>query len=284
MFIQKLSILYCKKQYLEKNTKSYPIGSFLCFYILVYKLLVCFVEGDHIIMKNKMVVVLFFVGVLIGFAQQKSVVLELFTSQGCSSCPRADNLLRETALGSQKDNVIALAYHVDYWNRLGWRDPFSKTSFSEYQQQYGRKFGGRSIYTPQLVINGNKHLVGSDKSNLDKSLSVSVNKKLPVGIVINKVIKQGTKVEVGYELESLGSDRINVVMLLKEHITDVKRGENRNRKLLDAHIVIEKRVLLNKQKATVIFKEVNYSLDELEFVVYAQKTNLEVVGAAQWVH
>ena len=89
------------------------------------------------------------------------VLVELFTSQGCSSCPPADALLRELA---KRNDVLALSYHVDYWNRLGWRDPFSKRKFTERQESYARALGLDTIFTPQVIIDGMTSLVGSDRA------------------------------------------------------------------------------------------------------------------------
>ncbi|HUR81120.1 MAG TPA: DUF1223 domain-containing protein, partial [Thermoanaerobaculia bacterium] len=86
------------------------------------------------------------------------VVLELFTSQGCSSCPSADEFLRK--LAAKDKRVIPLAFHVDYWNYLGWRDPFSSAEWSQRQGDYVRAMKLSTAYTPQLVINGSRQVVG----------------------------------------------------------------------------------------------------------------------------
>ena len=92
------------------------------------------------------------------------VVVELFTSQGCSSCPPADALIREIAHDpALRGRVIPLAFHVDYWDQLGWRDPFSSAAYSARQADYASKaFHGGDIYTPQMVVNGREALVGSN--------------------------------------------------------------------------------------------------------------------------
>jgi len=233
-------------------------------------------------MKKNFIALLVLLMTLAGFAQQKNIVLELFTSQGCSSCPRADRLLKETSENSKNTNVIVLAYHVDYWNRLGWRDPFSKKSFTNYQQEYGRKFGGRSIYTPQLVINGKKHIVGSDKTSLETSLTTLKTKKLSVPITITGVVKEGTTVKLKYKSLFGTNSRLNVVMLLKRYVTEVRRGENRNRTLLDTHIVIDKEIIKDTAISEVTFSDVNFDIKRLEFVAYVQNSKLEVTGATQW--
>ena len=86
-------------------------------------------------------------------------VLELFTSEGCSSCPSADKLLPQ--LAKLDSNIIPLSFHVDYWNRLGWEDPFSSSEYSERQRSYAKQLNLESVYTPQLVVNGEYELVGS---------------------------------------------------------------------------------------------------------------------------
>src|SRR6185295_6297026 len=88
------------------------------------------------------------------------IVVELFTSQGCSSCPPADRLL--STLRSDP-RVVPLAFHVDYWNYIGWTDPFSSARWSQRQQAYARAFASNRIYTPQLVVNGTSECVGSNE-------------------------------------------------------------------------------------------------------------------------
>ena len=95
-------------------------------------------------------------------------VVELFTSQGCSSCPPADELFAELAT---KDDVVALAYHVNYWDYLGWQDTLSTKENTERQYDYMRAFGSRSVYTPQAVINGRSHVNGASRMEVDGALS-----------------------------------------------------------------------------------------------------------------
>ena len=99
------------------------------------------------------------------------VVLELFTSEGCSSCPPADALLSE--LGSSTKGVIPLAYHVDYWNHLGWTDPLSSPRWSERQSAYARAMNLDGDYTPQMVISGEWQAVGSDRSDIARGVAAA---------------------------------------------------------------------------------------------------------------
>jgi hypothetical protein len=106
-----------------------------------------------------------------GAADSGPVVLELFTSQGCSSCPPADALLSE--LGSSTADVVPLAYHVDYWNHLGWSDPFSSPQWSERQSSYARAMNLDGDYTPQMVIGGGLQCVGSDRRSVSYAIAAA---------------------------------------------------------------------------------------------------------------
>ena len=99
------------------------------------------------------------------------VLVELFTSQGCSSCPPADELLRKIARDPNlRGRAIPLAFHVDYWNHLGWRDPFSSREWSQRQGDYVRAMHLDSAYTPQVVINGSRQLVGSNAQQIYRAI------------------------------------------------------------------------------------------------------------------
>jgi hypothetical protein len=100
--------------------------------------------------------------------QKRLDVLELFTSQGCSSCPPADLLLGQFA---KRDNVLALSFPVNYWDHLGWRDTLAKDAFNERQRGYAGARGDREIYTPQIVVNGLVHTVGSQKSAIEAAMT-----------------------------------------------------------------------------------------------------------------
>ena len=215
--------------------------------------------------------------------QKHNIVLELFTSQGCSSCPRADQLLKQFSEDEKNSNIIFIAYHVDYWNRLGWKDPFSKAEYSEYQRNYGIKFGGRSVYTPQLVINGNQHIVGSNAFALNKAVEDLNSKSFPVNINLKNLKIQNSKIVFDYSTDNSDYSTLNFALLLKDQSTNVDRGENRNRKLIETNIVIDKISITNsKQNGTITFKiPENYSSDQLEIVCYAQTKNLSVVGASK---
>jgi hypothetical protein len=121
---------------------------------------------------------------LIGFFKKPAngtgqgfAVVELFTSEGCSSCPPADEAVADIAR-QYKNNVFILAYHVDYWNYLGWKDMFSNSAYSNRQKQYASLLNVSSVYTPQIIVNGKTEFVGSDKIKLEQTISKELNSQV----------------------------------------------------------------------------------------------------------
>jgi hypothetical protein len=156
-------------------------------------------------------------------AGKEPVVLELFTSQGCSSCPPADELLRELARDPDVP-VIALAYHVDYWNRLGWRDPFSSREWSERQGEYVRAMKLDSAYTPQVVINGSRQMVGSSGFLIRSAIAEESRRKLEDRVTLQV---QGNEVVV--HAESKKPAELIVVAYENGITTKITSGENAGR-------------------------------------------------------
>src|ERR1700761_8258700 len=109
-------------------------------------------------------------------AEKGFAVIELFTSEGCSSCPPADALVARVQKESNGKPVYILAFHVDYWNRLGWKDVFSSAEYSERQSEYAKYLKLESVYTPQVIVNGKKEFVGSEESTLQNSVSAALQK------------------------------------------------------------------------------------------------------------
>ena len=207
-------------------------------------------------------------------------VLELFTSEGCSSCPPADNLLPE--LAKLDSNVMILSFHVDYWNRLGWEDPFSNAAYSERQRQYGSQFHLESIYTPQLVVNGEYELVGSSRKEATQTIQKALTEKAAVKIIIDKVKNDAGKLLVDCRAEG-DLKRIDLVaaFVQKQAAINVKAGENRGAKL--SHTNVVRAFVKQKAAASDSFTlEVPASIagDNWQLIVYAQqRDDLKITGA-----
>ncbi|MDO1500729.1 DUF1223 domain-containing protein [Winogradskyella maritima] len=210
--------------------------------------------------------------------EKSPVVLELFTSQGCSSCPPADRLLSELA----SEDIIALSYHVDYWNYIGWKDPFSKESYTDLQRQYSKKFNSSTIYTPQLVLNGKTHVVGSDRNAVARKIEAYGTSKGTAGINIANAKTVDGFVEFNYNASGQFEDQtLRIILVIKERKTSVKRGENRNRNLVNSNIVInEQRFSLkeNSGEGRIAIPDIVKSSDELSLVLILQDDNLDING------
>lgn len=155
--------------------------------------------------------------------QNAFALLELFTSQGCSSCPAADAILAKYAL-QINPNIIPLAFHVDYWNYIGWKDPFSKAQFTERQREYTKKFNTQGNYTPQLVINGKHELVGSKENTIESLINKELAVKNQFYIKIKKAYINEKKLTIEYETNAVTTNTItNLALVKKKRIHKYKR-------------------------------------------------------------
>ena len=168
------------------------------------------------------------------------IIVELFTSEGCSTCPPADKLL-QTLIEQQPVSgaeIIALGEHVDYWNRLGWTDPFSSAQFSNRQGYYSAFFKQREIYTPQLIVDGTRELTGKEASE-----TLAAASKNPKGNLNLKVEKQtGNIVSFKINIADLpkiseGDKAVVLLAITENNLTsNVSAGENNGRKLKHAAV------------------------------------------------
>jgi hypothetical protein len=165
-------------------------------------------------------------------AGERPIVVELFTSEGCSSCPPADALLAEL---SGRPDVLALSFHVDYWDRLGWKDPFSSPDATRRQHGYAELLGLATVYTPQMVVDGRWQAVGSDRGEVEQALGSArrTHDDVPVALAVDHGRAQITLGQDGgrvvADLLLIGFDR--------QHVTEVSRGENGGRTLSHVDVV-----------------------------------------------
>lgn len=166
-------------------------------------------------------------------AEPSPVVVELFTSEGCSSCPPADALLaRLSREGPPGARVLGLSEHVDYWNDLGWRDPFSSPLFTQRQEAYARRIGAGTIYTPQVVVNGEVQVPGSDAAALREAIVRAARQ--PRGRLTLRRSPEGIAVDGAW---TGGRATVLVALVEDEVVSGVTGGENAGRTLRHEGVV-----------------------------------------------
>ena len=209
--------------------------------------------------------------------------VELFTSEGCSSCPPADAVIARL-LAKKQDRVFILAYHVDYWNRLGWKDPFSSAEFSKRQNDYASSLQLQSIYTPQVIVNGTTEFVGSDEGKLIAAVKQNLAGTSAISIDVD-IKKTGDHLELAYKLKGdhIDNQLLNVALLQNEATTSVKKGENAGKTLPHVNIVRTLKSIIAKNSGVVTMDIAgDLAGNELQLIAFTQATgNGRVSGATQ---
>ncbi len=182
---------------------------------------------------------------------QGFAVVELFTSEGCSSCPPADEAVGR--LKGWKKNLYILSFHVDYWNYLGWKDVFSDPAYSGRQQEYGTFFHLSNIYTPQIVVNGRVEFVGSEESHLREAIEKSIS-EIPATDINIKVLQESNhRIPVSISSDGNPALKLNLA-LVQNFATDfIQRGENKGKKLSHFFIVRDFKVQPNPKGLNTYF-------------------------------
>jgi hypothetical protein len=217
------------------------------------------------------------------------VVVELFTSEGCSSCPPADELLAklEKTQPVNGARLIVLSEHVDYWNRLGWRDPFSSADFTARQNVYSQAFGQDGPYTPEAVVDGRRGFIGSNGRDAKDAIQDAL--KQPKAVVTLKAVPEGAGINLNVDVKDIpGAKDADVILAITETglQSNVRTGENSGR-LLKHTGVVRRMTLLGKasggsysgQTSIVLPKE--WKRENLRAVVFVQdRRTKHILGAA----
>jgi hypothetical protein len=165
------------------------------------------------------------------FGGERPVVVELFTSQGCSSCPPANAFLNEMSRG--RPDVLPLAFHVTYWDRLGWKDPFSLGAATVRQDHYGHRFGDGS-YTPEIVVDGMVGLVGSHRDEVNAAIEHAKRSQHTAADVNVDKVGENVAISIG---SGVGRGTVLLIGFDHEHTTKIGRGENGGRTLAETNVV-----------------------------------------------
>jgi len=219
-------------------------------------------------------------------ATESFAVVELFTSEGCSSCPPADALLSRIAAEARAEgrHVYPLSFHVDYWNRLGWNDPFSSSAYSERQRAYADVMSLQSVYTPEMVVNGRTEFVGSNASKAESAIADALSHPASATVELTQAGFTSEGAVVRYKI--IGAppgSALNVALVERDLTVKVPRGENSGRTLHHDNVVRALRSIELSRSgggemrlapvATVV-------PDHCSIVAYVQDPNtMEILGA-----
>jgi hypothetical protein len=217
-------------------------------------------------------------------AKRKTVVVELFTSEGCSSCPPADALLAQLRQQTQQDRteIIPLGFHVDYWNDLGWQDRFSSSAYSRRQEQYAHKFALDGPYTPQMVVDGSREFTGSDSSRARSAIAQEATQAqtadVQLSLSLDKLLVRVTSSgNIGDVTLAITEDNLT---------TNVGAGENNGRILRHAAVVRDFRTLGKLTQGSFqveipVTPAKEWKLKDLRYVVFVQEPSSgRIAGAA----
>src|ERR1043166_2062754 len=204
------------------------------------------------------------------------VVVELFTSQGCSSCPPADALIHDIANDpALRGRVIPLAFHVDYWDSLGWRDPFSSAEWTQRQAHYARTMHLSSAYTPQAVVNGTREFVGSNRAAMSVALEKASNEK-PRSDLTLAARREGNSLIATIDANIPANDDLLLAIVEDRVTTKIEHGENAGRPAPNRPIV-RKLIRIAPGETTVHLDPIWRNVTAVAFV---QDRNTLAIGAA----
>lgn len=217
-------------------------------------------------------------------AQEPFAVVELFASEGCSSCPPADRLLTQITTNAVRahQRVYTLSFQVDYWNNLGWVDPFSKSEFTQRQYEYSKVLPGQSVYTPQMIVNGQEAFVGSDEARAKASIDAALGNPADVGIKVSaKQTDQG--LEVSYMPDRLIPDVVVNVALVEHRVeSHPLSGENAGAVITHDNVVRAFKTRdLNETQGRIYIKDILIkNPSTFSVIVYLQdKYNKRIIAA-----
>lgn len=211
-----------------------------------------------------------------GAVAAQGTVIELYTSQGCSSCPPADAMLHDLA---QRDDVIALALHVDYWDYIGWVDDLADPSYTRRQQAYARAANAATVYTPQMIIGGVDHVIGSrPMAVMDQ---VAAHGAAPDAVQV-ELARSGNMLTIqarptGRRQEAV----VQVVRYVPSISRDIRRGENAGRTISYANVVTSWQVVQSWDMGAPLTMQAQISGDDPVVVIVQDGTDGPILGAAQ---
>ena len=224
-------------------------------------------------------------------AGEPFALIELFTSEGCSSCPPADKLASELVDEASEDgrNLFVLSFHVDYWDDLGWKDPYSSADASERQRAYTKQWRSRSAYTPQMVVNGGVGFVGSDRARAEQEIGKALRRDAPVDVVA-QVHREGAddlrvQAQAKVKVELLHRDWDVIAALVERGLSQSPTsGENRGRTLEHDNVVrgFDKEPLSGDTASIDLTVPSDVDHEQSSVIVYVQdRHTLKILGVTR---
>lgn len=209
-------------------------------------------------------------------------VVELFTSEGCSSCPPADELVEKIQNDNKNKEIYILAFHVDYWDHQGWKDQFSNPEFSKRQRQYANWLNLRTIYTPQIVVNGKTEYVGSDQGSVLKAISQGLDQPSASTLTLSSKIEKGKAIISHQGTGNETNARLVLALIEKSAKTRVRAGENSGRDL--SHVQIVRQLLLtdlSDAKSIVMNLPDDFTPNGWELIGFVQQQHGYITAASR---
>lgn len=221
-------------------------------------------------------------------ANESFAVVELFTSQGCSSCPPADHVLRDLIEEAEKTGkaIYGLSFHVDYWNYLGWKDPYSHAEYSNRQRHYNQQLRSRGSYTPQMIVNGVSEFIGSKRTLAYQEVANGLDAAEKVKVEITKFQLEEGKNQLNFDYQVIGACdacKIHIAAVESKLKDVVKRGENHGRTLQHDNVVrrfITENFTAAGKVQMDLPKGMNFSNSAM--IMYIQQGNYgQIIGATK---
>ncbi|CAM3754957.1 DUF1223 domain-containing protein [Sphingobacterium prati] len=213
-------------------------------------------------------------------ADKSFAVVELFTSEGCWSCPPADELIRKLEKDNQNKKLFIMALHVDYWDHQGWRDRFSNSKFTERQKQYATWMNLSTLYTPQMVINGKTEMVGSETGKVLQAIQSAMLETHHENLRLKVEQKEGRNIQVSYISTSKAKNTDILIALVQKHASSqVSAGENAGKALSHVQVVRELQSRSIKTQDSFSFRLPDPS-NQWEIIAFEQdKKSGEIIDA-----
>ena len=208
---------------------------------------------------------------------QNATVVELYTSQGCSSCPPADEILTELA---DRDDVIALALHVDYWDYIGWKDDLANPAYTARQRAFARAIGERTVYTPQMFFGGSSHVIGSRPMKVMDQ--IQAHNAAPDAVTVS-LSRNGDELQIDATGSNLyrGDAVVQIVRYIPEVVREIRRGENAGRTITYTNVVNSWHNAGVWDTRSPLSMQASLSGSEPVVVIIQQGTDGPILGAAQ---